>query len=62
MKRKNNLALLGLQCDCVTDITVQASCFYANEIYSFIPRTLWTLSACRILRSSMISSEPPGIA
>lgn len=30
--------------------------------YNFIPSTLCTLNACLILKSSIISSEPPGIA
>ena len=30
--------------------------------YNFIPSTLCTRNACRMLRSSMISSEPPGMA
>lgn len=31
-------------------------------IYNFMPNALCTLMLCRILRSSMISSLPPGIA
>ena len=42
--------------------SVRLLLFGFQNLYNFIPNALCTLMLCRMLRSNMISSLPPGIA